>query len=70
MSCPIPVAPATPSLKDLPRVAGDLKSELEGFKPESLKNADTQEKIVLPSAQGMHSNEHVVFIRNFTLSTW
>lgn len=54
MSCPVPVAPAAPSLKDLPRVAGDLKSELEGFKPDSLKNADTQEKIVLPSAQGMY----------------
>lgn len=55
MSCPIPVAPASsPSLKDLPRVAGDLKSELEGFKTDSLKNADTQEKIVLPSAQGKH----------------
>lgn len=52
MSCPIPAAPAAPSLKDLPRVAGDLKSELEGFKPDKLKNADTQEKIVLPSAEG------------------
>lgn len=53
MSCPIPAAPASaPSLKDLPRVAGDFKSELEGFKTDSLKNANTQEKIVLPSAQG------------------
>lgn len=46
MSCP------APALKDLPRVAGDLKSELEGFKTDSLKNADTQEKIILPSAEG------------------
>nr|CAH7714335.1 unnamed protein product [Callosobruchus chinensis] len=51
MSCPVPVAPAPPALKDLPKVAGDLKSELEGFKSSKLKNADTQEKIVLPSAQ-------------------
>lgn len=50
MSCPVP--PEAPSLKDLPRVAVDLKSELEGFKPGNLKNADTQEKIILPSAEG------------------
>lgn len=41
-----------PSVKDLPRVSGDFKSELEGFKATNLKNADTQEKIVLPSAEG------------------
>lgn len=46
MACP------APALKDLPRVAGDLKSELEGFKTGNLKNADTQEKIILPSAEG------------------
>ncbi|CAH1954551.1 unnamed protein product [Acanthoscelides obtectus] len=51
MSCPVPAAPAPPALKDLPKVAGDLKSELEGFKSSKLKNADTQEKIVLPSAE-------------------
>lgn len=44
--------PSSPSLKDLPKVAGDLKSELEGFKTTCLKNADTQEKIVLPTAEG------------------
>lgn len=49
MSCPMPAAPA---LKDLPKVAGDLKSELEAFKATNLKNADTQEKIILPSAEG------------------
>lgn len=42
-----------PALKDLPKVAGDLKSELEGFKTTCLKNADTHEKIVLPTAEGM-----------------
>lgn len=41
-----------PKLKDLPKVAGDLKNELEGFKTTCLKNADTQEKIVLPTAEG------------------
>ncbi|KAG5891950.1 hypothetical protein JTB14_002224 [Gonioctena quinquepunctata] len=51
MSCTVPAAPAPPSLKDLPKVAGDLKSELEGFKSSNLKNADTQEKVVLPSAE-------------------
>lgn len=50
MSCP--VVPAAPSLKDLPRVAGDLKTELEGFKSANLQKADTQEKIILPSAEG------------------
>lgn len=55
MSCPVPAAPAPPALKDLPKVAGDLKSELEGFKSSNLKNADTQEKIVLPSAEGTYT---------------
>ncbi|KAL1500871.1 hypothetical protein ABEB36_006296 [Hypothenemus hampei] len=50
-SCTVPTAPAPPSLKDLPKVAGDLKSELEGFSSSKLKNAETQEKIVLPSAE-------------------
>ena len=45
MSC------SAPALKDLPRVAGDFKSELEGFKTDNLKNADTKEKIVLPTAE-------------------
>jgi Thymosin beta-4 family len=43
---------AAPALKDLPKVAVDLKSQLEGFDQDKLKNADTQEKIVLPSAEG------------------
>ncbi|KAK5649802.1 hypothetical protein RI129_000831 [Pyrocoelia pectoralis] len=46
-SCPMP----PPALKDLPRVTGDLKGELESFKASSLKNAETHEKIVLPSAE-------------------
>lgn len=48
-------APAAPALKDLPKVAENLKSQLEGFNTEKLKNATTEEKIVLPSAQGMCS---------------
>lgn len=43
---------AAPALKDLPKVATDLKTQLEGFNPDKLKNADTQEKIVLPTAEG------------------
>lgn len=43
---------AAPALKDLPKVAIDFKSELEGFSPENLRNTDTNEKCVLPSAQG------------------
>ena len=42
---------AAPALKDLPKVATDLKTQLEGFNPDKLKNADTQEKIVLPTAE-------------------
>lgn len=44
-------APA-PALKDLPKVAENLKSQLEGFNTEKLKNASTQEKIILPTAEG------------------
>lgn len=41
-----------PSLKDLPKVATDLKSQLEAFNPSCLRDVDTNEKIVLPSAEG------------------
>lgn len=43
---------AAPALKDLPKVAVDLKSQLEGFSTNKLKNTDTQEKIILPTAEG------------------
>lgn len=43
---------AAPALKDLPKVDVNLKSQLEGFSTESLKNANTEEKIVLPTADG------------------
>ncbi|XP_017786097.1 PREDICTED: uncharacterized protein LOC108569163 isoform X3 [Nicrophorus vespilloides] len=68
MSCP------APSLKDLPKVAGDLKSELEGFnKSNNLKNADTQEKIILPSAEDVElektHNALIAGVENFQQST-
>lgn len=46
---------SSPSLKDLPKVAFDLKSQLEGFNPDNMKKADTNEKIVLPTAEGKFS---------------
>lgn len=45
---------SSPSLKDLPKVAFDLKSQLEGFDPENMKKANTNEKIILPTAAGIH----------------
>lgn len=57
MACPI-----SPSLKDLPKVAVDLKSQLEGFNFQCLKDVDTNEKNVLPSAQG---NLHCVYFMLF-----
>lgn len=44
---------SAPKLEDLPKVADDLKSQLEGFTTDKLKEAHTQEKIVLPTAEGM-----------------
>ncbi|TDG38424.1 hypothetical protein AWZ03_015154, partial [Drosophila navojoa] len=43
-------APA-PALKDLSKVAENLKSQLEGFNTEKLKNASIQEKTILPTAE-------------------
>lgn len=43
---------SAPKLEDLPKVAVDLKSQLEGFSTENLKDTVTQEKIVLPTAEG------------------
>lgn len=40
------------SLKDLPKVAPDLKTQLEGFNHDNMKRANTAEKNVLPTAQG------------------
>ena len=43
----------SPSVKDLPKVQPDLKSQLEMFDQNSLKNIDPQEKVVLPTAEGI-----------------
>ncbi|CAB0012821.1 unnamed protein product [Nesidiocoris tenuis] len=42
---------AAPSLKDLPKVGVDLKSQLEGFNHENMKRASTAEKNILPTAE-------------------
>nr|3U9D_B Chain B, Thymosin beta-4, Chimeric protein [synthetic construct]3U9D_D Chain D, Thymosin beta-4, Chimeric protein [synthetic construct] len=39
------------SLKDLPKVAENLKSQLEGFDKSKLKKTETQEKNPLPSKE-------------------
>lgn len=46
------MAACTPALKDLPKVSDDLKTQLEAFSQDKMKHASTQEKIVLPSAEG------------------
>lgn len=51
---------ATPALKDLPKVDTDLKSQLEGFSANRLSHTETQEKNVLPSAEGK-----LIFVRHF-----
>lgn len=43
---------SAPKLEDLPKVAVDLKTQLEEFSTEKLKDTVTQEKIVLPTAEG------------------
>lgn len=40
------------SVKDYKKVGVDLKTQLESFNTENLSKADTQEKIVLPTAEG------------------
>lgn len=44
----------TPTLEELPKVQSDLKDQLEHFNPETLKNVDPQEKVVLPTAEGAY----------------
>lgn len=51
----LPTTMSSPALKDLPKVAVDLKSQLESFSTESLKNASTEEKALLPTAEGKKS---------------
>ena len=69
---------ATPALKDLPKVPDTLKTQLEGFNHEQMKHASTQERNVLPSAEGTKVSflDIVIVIRNFydrvflALSLW
>ncbi|XP_018015484.1 thymosin beta isoform X4 [Hyalella azteca] len=44
------MAAATP-LKDLPKVDATLKDQLEGFTPDKLKPAQTEEKTALPTKE-------------------
>lgn len=51
--------PTRTSLKNLPKVAVDLKSELEAFKHSCMKKAETAEKNVLPTKEGKYFlNKH------------
>jgi len=60
--------PVSPSLKDLPKVNLDLKSELEGFKTVTMKKAETQEKNVLPTAEGISSKPLLLDENNILFS--
>lgn len=52
---------SSPLLKDLPKVALDLKSQLEGFNPDNMKKADTNEKIILPTAEGNNNTQNCIY---------
>lgn len=52
---------SAPKLEDLPKVADDLKTQLESFNADKLKDTVTQEKIVLPTAEGTFQNFHIIF---------
>lgn len=47
---------SAPKLEDLPKVADDLKSQLEHFSTDKLKDTVTNEKIVLPTAEGTYAS--------------
>lgn len=59
--------PACPSLENLPKVAVDLKSELEGFNHKGMKHASTEEKNVLPSAEGKGKNHRNLMVIYYKL---
>lgn len=52
----------TPTLEELPKVQSDLKSQLEQFDTQSLKNIEPQEKVVLPTAEG----KQIILANNFS----
>ena len=41
------------AMKDYKKVDLDLKTQLESFDTEKLSKADTQEKMILPTAEGI-----------------
>ncbi|KXJ69699.1 hypothetical protein RP20_CCG026072 [Aedes albopictus] len=45
------------SVKDYKKVGVDLKTQLESFNTENLSKADTQEKIVLPTAEDVQTEK-------------
>lgn len=45
------------TLKDYKKVGADLKTQLESFNTGNLSKADTQEKIVLPTAEDVHAEK-------------
>ena len=53
----------TPKLEDLPKVAENLKSQLEQFNQGALKDVETQEKVVLPTAEG----DYIIFLIFFCI---
>ncbi|KAK2717696.1 hypothetical protein QYM36_006467, partial [Artemia franciscana] len=48
---------AVPSVKDLPKVDNNLKTQLENFSQSKLKDVETQEKLVLPTAEDITSEK-------------
>lgn len=56
------MAAVTPALTDLPKVSDDLKTQLEGFSYDQMKHATTNEKIVLPSAEGSYVAGYSTYI--------
>lgn len=55
----------SPTLEELPKVQSDLKSQLEHFDQQSLKNIEPQEKVVLPTAEGNQTirfNYHTIIV--------
>lgn len=68
---------SAPKLEDLPKVAVDLKTQLEEFSTDKLKDTVTQEKIVLPTAEGKKIRKQtstcytiVVISMNFRCGHW
>lgn len=61
---------SAPKLEDLPKVADDLKSQLEHFSTDKLKDTVTNEKIVLPTAEGTYASSYHVAELAINNSWW